>query len=148
MQITQSTSCKVCFKCGVEKPLTDFYKHSKMTDGHLNKCKECAKSDATAHRNDNLERVRAYDRSRQGVDRHTDRKGYRKNNPAKYKAHNAVNNAVRDGRLIKPKSCEHCGEIKRIYGHHHSYEEKDWLDIVWLCQQCHADEHKRIGEQL
>lgn len=34
------TQEKKCFKCSNVKPLTDFYKHKEMPDGHVNKCKE------------------------------------------------------------------------------------------------------------
>lgn len=34
---------KKCFVCGIEKELSEFYKHNKMHDGHINKCKECTK---------------------------------------------------------------------------------------------------------
>ena len=56
---------KVCFKCFAEKPLSDFYVHKAMADGHLNKCKDCTKKDVFRHREMNLEKVREYDRSGQ-----------------------------------------------------------------------------------
>lgn len=144
MLTMQSTSCKVCFKCGVEKLLTEFYKHPQMADGHLNKCKECSKKDVRENRDVKSEHYKEYDRSRQSIDRHKDVKAYRRLNPDKYKAHNAVNNAVAKGGLFKPEACEHCGTGGRIYGHHHSYKEEFWLDVIWLCQACHMKEHKRL----
>lgn len=164
MQIMQSMPCKVCFKCGVEKPLADFYKHPQMPDGHVNKCKECNKKDVRENRSSKIDYYREFDKKRNklphrvlkaklyaktevGKKNHTESiKRYRANNPNKHKAHSAVNNAVRDGKLKKPSLCEHCGVKGVLHGHHHSYEEIHWLSVEWLCPKCHAKEHNRLKE--
>lgn len=64
---------------------------------------------------------------------------YINNNPDKRKAHNAVNNAVRDGKLVKPKTCPRCGTDRRIIGHHHDYSKP--LEVEWCCSKCHRQEH-------
>jgi hypothetical protein len=40
---------KICFKCGKEKPLSEFYKHPGMADKHLNKCIECTKRETQSN---------------------------------------------------------------------------------------------------
>lgn len=32
---------KMCRRCGVEKPITEFYKHNHTKDDYRNECKEC-----------------------------------------------------------------------------------------------------------
>jgi len=55
---------KNCMKCGVKKPLSDFYAHSGMSDGHLNKCKSCTKKDVAKNQ---ARAGSVYDHSEKGV---------------------------------------------------------------------------------
>jgi len=129
---------KVCFKCQKQKPLSDFYKHRMMVDGHLNKCKECTKRDSRKNRASNIEYYREYDRAR-GNRQSTEKiKERRIKNPQKYQAQTAVNNAIRDGRLFK-KPCEVCGSLC-VHGHHNDYSRP--LDVRWLCPVHHKEAHK------
>jgi hypothetical protein len=136
-------TAKACFKCDEVKPLTEFYRHSAMADGHLNKCKDCACKDVRQHRLDNPEKVRAYDRKRSQQPHRVEarRASYLQewdNHPDRMRARNAVSNAVRDGRLEK-RPCAFCGEAEGLEAHHHDYTKP--LDVTWLCRPCHRRFH-------
>ena len=138
---------KVCFKCGLRKPLDKFYKHKKMTDGHLSKCIICTKKDVLEHRAANIDKIREYDRNRgkspHRIKRSTEvTKRMRKDLPHVYKAHNALNNAVRDGKVIKPTHCSTCNKEKKLHGHHDDYSKP--LDVEWMCAICHRAFHRDL----
>lgn len=57
-------SSKVCRGCGVEKDLSGFYKHHKMADGHLNRCKVCVRLRVRKNRRERSEQYARYERSR------------------------------------------------------------------------------------
>lgn len=133
---------KKCFKCDQLKPLSDFYKHSQMADGRLNKCVECTKSDARATRKRRIDYYRAYDRIRGNRQSPEYVKEYRRTFPNKYKAHAAVNRAIRAGKLIRDK-CEQCND-SHSFAHHDDYLKP--LDVRWLCPSCHKAWHHENGE--
>ena len=155
----QEEKHKRCFKCGETKPLSDFYKHSGMADGYINKCKECNKKDVRENRALKKEYYQEYDKVR-GMDKQSPRMTNRQErivskgrssmtNPFKIKidtdvakkATTAVSNAVRDGRLDRSNVCFCCGSQHHVHGHHASYDEDMWLCVTWLCASCHSKLH-------
>jgi hypothetical protein len=62
--------------------------------------------------------------------------------PEEIVARNALNGAIRSGKIIKPECCSKCGATARIHGHHHlGYEKKHHFSVTWLCVQCHENVH-------
>ena len=148
---------KKCKDCHKTKPLSEFYVHHGMKDGHLNKCKECTKSHVKKNRSDNIDYYREFDRKRGNLPHRVEaRRNYRKTesgkealnrgsaayikrNPLKRAAHNSVSNAIRDGKM-KKGPCKVCGETEGVHGHHDDYSKP--LSVRWLCHTHHRAEHK------
>jgi hypothetical protein len=63
-------------------------------------------------------------------------------------ARDAVNKALKSGKLTKPEKCTACGSSGLIHGHHRSYAPEDWLDVVWLCTRCHGRAHRMADSVL
>ena len=69
------------------------------------------------------------------------RKWYQKNK-SKRRAQDALKRAVKRGDLIRPNKCNICGSKGIIHAHHHKgYLKKFYLDVLWLCPQCHTNQH-------
>ena len=155
---------KKCFKCHQIKPLNEFYRHQKMADGHLGKCKECTKSDTSKvyarkmldpilHEMELDRSKRKYLKSKaegKATNQSAAAKAkWRKDNPHKHKAQWMLRDAVRRGEIHK-LPCEQCGEIKS-QAHHDNYDKP--YEVRWLCPRHHSDHHanvrraKRLGEE-
>lgn len=135
---------KKCMKCGEIKPISDFYRHPGMKDGHLNKCKECAKRDVSANYRANKKHYQDYEHTERRVEsRHRRAKQaqikHRAENPDKTRARRMLTYHVRAGNLTRPNRCSVCGVECVPEGHHADYGKP--LDVVWVCRQCHAKIH-------
>lgn len=134
---------KKCFKCNQEKPLTEFYKHSQMADGHVNKCKDCNKNDVKGNYLVNLTKdgfiEKERKRSRMKYHRlyvgkynavFRDPKKYQRKYPEKRKA------VTMSGSLKKP--------FEGAERHHWSYNEEHYKDVIWLTKKEHMKGHRFI----
>lgn len=150
-----------CKQCQESNPL-EFYKSNKTL------CKNCIKKRARKYREENIEKVKAYDRNRpnhkERVENNSKRvKAMKDENPEKYKkviiepkarwvgqnkekrkAHGAINNKLRAVN-IKSDLCQLCGKTNTaIEGHHFDYSRP--LDVTWLCKRCHGLAHRAMNE--
>jgi hypothetical protein len=166
---------KTCRKCGIAKPIEEFYNNKAYKDGHLSRCKSCCSEfeQSTAgierrlrysHSSKGKEHAKQYRQSDKRISanrqyakkyRETEngkvvtKKYYEKSkteHPEMYKARTALMHAMQDGKIKKPSVCDNCGKQHYyIHGHHWSYLPEHRLDIIWLCPSCHKLIHQNTA---
>jgi glutamate synthase domain-containing protein 2 len=65
--------------------------------------------------------------------------------PERLKARELTRQAIRSGRLVRPKICSICDAERKIQAHHVDYSKP--LEIMWLCVDCHKKQHLKYQEE-
>jgi len=138
---------KICFKCNEDKPLSDYYKHKQMGDGHLNKCKDCARKDVQ-------ERVNLLSGNPNWVigekRRHRDkyyRLGYKNKHKPTTEAKRMVITRYKNKYPEKLKAKNSAQRLPRPDGvelHHWNYNPEYYKDTIALTSKQHAKTHRFI----
>ena len=118
---------KTCFKCNKTLPLSCFYRHAYMGDGHLGKCKDCTRTDAEDNRQRKLR-----DPEWQAREAVRQRKKAKLSNIARPEVHRA-RRAVRA-----------LERSKDYHLHHWSYLEQHKLDVFKLLPEDHRKAHRHM----
>lgn len=136
---------KICIKCNKEKSVTEFYKHSAMKNGSLNKCKDCCITESKKNRIKNEQHYIEYEKKRSSLPKRKELNKktvskFRKDFPEKYRAQSSVGYNIKVGKLVR-QPCAICGELK-VHAHHTDYSKP--LEVVWLCPKHHKEAHKKL----
>jgi hypothetical protein len=125
---------KTCSRCGLPKPLEEFYKDATKKEGRKNICIPCTNlrdcKYTANYRRTHRESVNAYNARRQKT--------------AKGRANQFVNRGLFAGRITKPECCSACGALtpsRQLHAHHPNYEKP--YEFVWVCKTCHGLRHRK-----
>ncbi|MHC4104804.1 MAG: hypothetical protein ACYSR9_07690 [Planctomycetota bacterium] len=160
------SEAKVCTKCKIEKLLTDFYKAKQNRDRRKSWCKSCEIEYSRQYQktpkgrevmkrynqsDKGRKRMREFDKSLAGREKHRrynssekgrlyDKKS-KKKHPLKISARNAVNNAIKAGKLPSANTltCQRCNQQAQEYHHYMGYNPEYNLAVKPYCIQCHRD---------
>ena len=89
-----------------------------------------------------LDRMRAARNTPEGRKRYREYYNRSPERRAAALAHAMVHRAVKRGVLTRPDHCARCGVETKPEAHHpRGYAPEHWLDVDWLCVDCHVAAH-------
>ena len=137
---------KVCFKCSTRKPLGEYYKHNGMSDGYLNKCKDCAKEDVKKRTqylyNDIVWVQKEKERNREKYHRLNYREKHKpspKQKKSQVKKHRSKYPEKHKARILSQRVKV---SVKGHHKHHWSYNIEDAKDVIELPVLIHNKVHR------
>ena len=136
---------KKCFKCGRLRSLSDFYKHSGMADGHLNKCKDCAKKDVKKQYRINIQNFSWHEKEKaRGREKYK-----RLNYKDIYKIPTNVKREIMERykekypeKLLAKNASQHINNPAGKEKHHWSYNFEHYKDVLFLTTINHNIIHR------
>lgn len=163
---------KTCKDCGVEKPLSEFYKHPGMKDGRLNSCKVCK---VAASRSQS--RREGYHKEYYQANKHNwagygsvekkraSSRAWKKNNPDKVAEGNRKRRAMKlmvnenftsaDERTVRQlfsNKCLCCGATENLaIDHMYPLSKGHALELdnaVLLCGSCNSSKRDKLPEEF
>lgn len=136
--IIPEKTMSLCLECKTIKPVGEFPKNPRRrANGCISYyCKECTNSKRRDYYDKNLEMYALLAKQSKA------RNGYTKSNTEYKPAHRKVRTALKNGSLVKSKSCQECNKVGYLHAHHHNGYDNP-LDVIWLCPSCHAGRHGR-----
>ena len=134
---------KKCFKCGKRKSFDKFYKHSKMADGYLGKCKTCTKEDVSNTYEKNVSTPGFIEKERKRG-RNKYRRLYVGTGKAKPESNKRYNIKFPEKEAAKNSSAKLIKPFSEAEKHHWSYNEEHFKDVIWITKKEHMKAHRFI----
>ena len=138
---------RTCCRCHQEKSIGEFILNKSKPLGYEYRCRECSQiyEGKRAKTPQKIAQVTRWHQSEYGKLRGRLNRARRFTlNPERYRAKDLIHSLVERG-IIQRQPCAKCGDMKS-QAHHPDYSKP--LEVVWLCQAHHSEEHRRLKELI